>query len=88
MSYLTTNQQAYITAALKAQELKVYRQYIYTQIDTISALIDVREKRFQWHTIKYMKAQKDLLIDQTEEIYNELSALETQIISYLKSCNS
>jgi len=82
------NNDTYISAALKAQELKVYRQYIYSQIDTISAQIDIREKLSQWHIIKYMKAQRDLLIDQAEEIYNELSALESQILSYLESHNS
>lgn len=82
------NKESYIIASLKAQELKVYRQYIYTQIDTINAQLEAREKLYQWHIIKYMKAQRDLLINQAEEIYNELSALENQILSYLKPANS
>lgn len=83
------NEESYIIASLKAQELKVYRQYIYTQIDMINAQLEARDKLFyRWHIIKYMKAQRDLLINQAEEIYNELSALENQILSYLKTANS
>ena len=79
---------AYITASLKAQELKVYRRYIYSQIDAINAQIEPREKLEQWHVIKYMNQQKELLIDQAEELYNEFTALEAQIVSYLESRNS
>ena len=78
------NNQAYIIASLKAEELKAYRQYIFSLIDMINAQIDVRVKLNQWHIIEYMKAQRDMLADQEEEIYNELTALETQILSYLE----
>ena len=83
-----TTPEAYITASLKAQELKVYRRCIYSQIDMISAQIETRRKLHQWHIIKYMNQQKDLFIDQAEELYNELTALEAQIVSYLESRNS
>ena len=82
-----TTPEAYIIASLKAQELKVYRRFIYSQIDIISAQIETREKLSHWHIIKYMKQQKELLIDQAEELYNEHTALEALIVSYLESRN-
>lgn len=83
-----TTQEAYLKAEAKAQAIKAYRRYIYSQIDMISAQIEPREKLNQWFIIKYMKQQKDLLIDQAEELYNEFTALEAQIVSYLESRNS
>ena len=80
--------QAYIRASEKAQAIKAYRRYIYSQIDMISDQIEPRRKLDQWFIIKYMKQQKDLLIDQAEELYNELTAFEAQIVSYLESRNS
>lgn len=83
-----TTPEAYFKACEKAQAIKAYRRYIYSQIDMISAQIEPRRKLDQWFIIKYMKQQKDLFIDQAEELYNELTALEAQIVSYLESRNS
>lgn len=83
-----TTPEAYFKANEKAQEIKAYRRYIYSQIDMISVQIEPRRKLDQWFIIKYMNQQKDLLIDQAEELYNEFTALEAQIVSYLESHNS
>lgn len=83
-----TTPEAYFKAYEKAQAIKAYRRYIYSQIDMISAQIEPLRKLDQWFIINYMKQQKDLLIDQAEELYNEFTALEAQIVSYLESRNS